>query len=164
MTREYLKSIKILERVKREVMKLEEEAKELGKVIQDYEKEIVELEAEEERLAQEAWSKYVSVSEAILREVEVYSRRREIEAEILEAEKRRADAEESMERLRMDELEKEEEIVERLKEEVDSMRTEYEEVRVKRVEMETMLTEVKKHLERLEDSKKKLMELSLIHI
>ncbi len=158
LTREYLKSIKILERVKRKVMKLEEEAKELGKIIQDYEKEIVELEAEEERLAQEAWSEYVSASEAILREIEVYSRMREMEAEILEAEKRRADAEESIERLRMDELEKDEEIVERLREEVDSKRTEYEEVRVKRVEMETMLTEVKKHLERLEDSKRKLVE------
>ena len=158
LTREYLRSIKILEQVKREVMKLEEEAKEFGKIIQDYEREIVELEAEKERLAQEAWSEYVSASEAILREIEVYSRMREMEAEILEAEKRRADAEESMERLRMDELEKEEEIVERLREEVDSKRTEYEEVRVRRVEMETMLTQVKKHLERLEDSKRKLME------
>jgi len=158
LTREYLKSIKILEQVKREVMRLEKETEGLEHLIQNYEKGLMNLEAEKERLAQEAWTEYVSASEAILKEIEVYSRIRKMKIEILEAERKQADAKESMERLRMDELEKEEEVVEKLKEGVNSLRAEYEKVKVKAIETETMLMEARRNLERLEDSKRKLVQ------
>ncbi|OYT67631.1 MAG: hypothetical protein B6U65_02940 [Candidatus Wolframiiraptor sp. EX4484-121] len=158
LTREYLRSIEILEQVREEITKLENETRKLEDLIQNYEKRLVNLEAERERLAQEAWMEYVSASEAILREVEVDSRIKRMKTEILGAERRRADAEETIERLRMDELEREEEAIERLKEEVSSLRTEYEEVKMKAAEVEAVLTETRKNLERLEDSKRKLSE------
>jgi len=158
LTREYLKSIKILERMRSEVTDLEEEVDELGKLIQNYEKKLMNLETEGERLAQEAWSEYVSASEAILREIEIYSRIRGMKAEISAAEKKRAEAEESIGRLRMDELEREEEAVKKFGEKVNSMKADYEEVKMKAIEVEAMLTEARKHLERLEDSRKKLAE------
>ncbi|RLG00589.1 MAG: hypothetical protein DRN49_02700, partial [Thaumarchaeota archaeon] len=158
LTREYLKSIKILEQIRREVMKLENEVGELEHLIQDHERKLMSLEAKKERLAQEAWAEYISASESILKEIELDLRIKKMKAEILEAERKRAEAKEAIERLRMDEIEREEEEVEAFKEKVSSLRAKYEEVRVKVVELETMLVEARKHLKRLEDSKRKLAE------
>ena len=158
LTREYLKSIKILEQIRREVMKLENEVGELEHLIQDHERKLMSLEAKKERLAQEAWAEYISASESILKEIELDLRIKKMKAEILEAERKRAEAKEAIERLRMDEIEREEEEVEAFKEKVNSLRAKYEEVRVKVVELETMLVEARKHLKRLEDSKRKLAE------
>ena len=158
LTREYLKSMKILERVKGEVMKIENEVKDLEQAIQGHEMKFMSLATERERLAQEAWTRYVSTSESILKEIELYSRIRRMNSEILEAERKRVEAREAIERLKVNELEREEEEVEMFKEEVSSLRAEYEKVKVKAIELEAMLTEARKHLERLEDSRRKLVE------